>query len=552
MLHAAFRSEPQVDLELRPRARNDRHAASAERVRRGRCPPLVVASTTMVYGPRADNPNFLTEDHPLRGHPDAHNVQNRVEAEQLVAAWRARHPAVEVSVLRPCWIAGPSYEDAVTRYFSRGVVPTLLGYDPLAAGRARGRLPPRLRDCAPRGASGHVQRRRPRRRAALDVAPHRRQAAASDPGAAPLPRRQLPVAGADGGPAGGVSSTTCASSSWPTARAASRPSASPSTRPSRPGCPSSLPAACGAIGRATVTGPGPEPSEPRRHPRARPRRTPPRAPRAPRGGGCCGLRARFERATSSTCSTGSVGSPTASGCRSARSRSTSSGSTRPPSIASRPLLSFLASAGGGSRSRARAGCRARARALRGQSLGAAALGRARCSRTGSKSATHGDRPRFLVADWLITLPFAQPTLARLGGVRACRENAAAPAAQRSLGHRVSGRCEGRHQAVRGSLPRAALRARRRGAGRARGGRAARPGLRRRAPRRHTRFSFKVETLARSVGLPFVPVTPTFPWLGPLGLLPLPVEVADPFRRADRRRRARPRRRARRDPDLAHQ
>jgi hypothetical protein len=35
----------------------------------------------------------------------------------------------------------------------------------------------------------------------------------------------------------------------------------------------------------------------------------------------------------------------------------------------------------------------------------------------------GDRPRFLVADWLITLPFVQPYLARLGGVRACRENA---------------------------------------------------------------------------------------------------------------------------------
>ena len=33
------------------------------------------------------------------------------------------------------------------------------------------------------------------------------------------------------------------------------------------------------------------------------------------------------------------------------------------------------------------------------------------------------RPRFLIADWLITLPFVQPALARLGGVRACRENA---------------------------------------------------------------------------------------------------------------------------------
>jgi 1-acyl-sn-glycerol-3-phosphate acyltransferase len=33
--------------------------------------------------------------------------------------------------------------------------------------------------------------------------------------------------------------------------------------------------------------------------------------------------------------------------------------------------------------------------------------------------------------------------------------------------------------------------------------------------------FKVETFARMAGLPFLPVTPTFPWLGPLGLVPLP-------------------------------
>jgi 1-acyl-sn-glycerol-3-phosphate acyltransferase len=33
--------------------------------------------------------------------------------------------------------------------------------------------------------------------------------------------------------------------------------------------------------------------------------------------------------------------------------------------------------------------------------------------------------------------------------------------------------------------------------------------------------FKLRTAARMVGLPFVPVTPTFPWLGPAGLLPLP-------------------------------
>lgn len=39
------------------------------------------------------------------------------------------------------------------------------------------------------------------------------------------------------------------------------------------------------------------------------------------------------------------------------------------------------------------------------------------------------------------------------------------------------------------------------------------------------------TLARLLGLPYVPVTPTFPWLGPLGLVPLPtkwlIEFSEP-------------------------
>jgi 1-acyl-sn-glycerol-3-phosphate acyltransferase len=41
-----------------------------------------------------------------------------------------------------------------------------------------------------------------------------------------------------------------------------------------------------------------------------------------------------------------------------------------------------------------------------------------------------------------------------------------------------------------------------------------------------------KTLARAVGAPFAPITPTFPWLGPLGLIPLPsrwrIEFCEPI------------------------
>jgi 1-acyl-sn-glycerol-3-phosphate acyltransferase len=32
---------------------------------------------------------------------------------------------------------------------------------------------------------------------------------------------------------------------------------------------------------------------------------------------------------------------------------------------------------------------------------------------------------------------------------------------------------------------------------------------------------RAKTLARLLNLPYLPITPTFPWLGPLGLVPLP-------------------------------
>ena len=35
--------------------------------------------------------------------------------------------------------------------------------------------------------------------------------------------------------------------------------------------------------------------------------------------------------------------------------------------------------------------------------------------------------------------------------------------------------------------------------------------------------WRTEVFADLLGLPFLPITPTFPWLGPLGLVPLPAQ-----------------------------
>lgn len=131
VVHAAFRRNPTPDLEYDHELEtvgslHVMNACASAKISR-----LVWLSSTMLYGPWPDNPNFLTETHPLRGHPDAHSVNNRVEGEVLLARWRARHPGTNVSVLRCAWVMGPSFEDHVVRHFASPVVTTLLGYDPL-------------------------------------------------------------------------------------------------------------------------------------------------------------------------------------------------------------------------------------------------------------------------------------------------------------------------------------------------------------------------------------------------------------------------------------
>jgi UDP-glucose 4-epimerase len=131
LVHAAFRREPTPDVELDHEIEtigslHVMNACAAAKVKR-----LVMASSTMLYGPRPDNPNYLTEAHPLHGHPGAHCVQDRVEVERLLSEWSVRHPDTEVTVLRACWTLGPTHWDQVVRYLSLPVVPMVLGYDPL-------------------------------------------------------------------------------------------------------------------------------------------------------------------------------------------------------------------------------------------------------------------------------------------------------------------------------------------------------------------------------------------------------------------------------------
>jgi UDP-glucose 4-epimerase len=93
---------------------------------------LVVWSQTVVYGAHPLNPNFITEDHPLRGDSSRSRfVKDKVEVEKQIRRFRAENTDTHVTTLRTAATLGPTIRNFATRFFSRPVAPTLMGFDPL-------------------------------------------------------------------------------------------------------------------------------------------------------------------------------------------------------------------------------------------------------------------------------------------------------------------------------------------------------------------------------------------------------------------------------------
>jgi UDP-glucose 4-epimerase len=105
---------------------------------------VVVSSQTLLYGPHPSNPNFLRENAPLRGirggrspfgrafgQGECSFLADKIDAEREIDRFAKDRPDVSVATLRFAPILGPTVRTWVTRWLSRRIVPTLLGFDPL-------------------------------------------------------------------------------------------------------------------------------------------------------------------------------------------------------------------------------------------------------------------------------------------------------------------------------------------------------------------------------------------------------------------------------------
>ena len=91
---------------------------------------VVVLSSADVYGPRPDNPQFLTEEAPLLAAQRFPQMRDLVEIDHLVSTffWKARE--IETVILRPVHILG-SVHNAPSNYLRLDPTPVLLGFDPM-------------------------------------------------------------------------------------------------------------------------------------------------------------------------------------------------------------------------------------------------------------------------------------------------------------------------------------------------------------------------------------------------------------------------------------
>lgn len=83
---------------------------------------ITVASSGAAYGYCPDNPEWLDEEHPLRGNPEFGYSDNKRRVEEMLAVYREKYPRLKQLIFRPCSIVGATTQNRISELFSGGSV----------------------------------------------------------------------------------------------------------------------------------------------------------------------------------------------------------------------------------------------------------------------------------------------------------------------------------------------------------------------------------------------------------------------------------------------
>ncbi len=91
---------------------------------------LLYLSSNTAYGPNSDNPDYLTEDMPLRPTPGFLYSWDKGEADQMFQDFMKENPEYCVTIVRACPVLGPRGGGSVSAGMYQMVMMRLQGYNP--------------------------------------------------------------------------------------------------------------------------------------------------------------------------------------------------------------------------------------------------------------------------------------------------------------------------------------------------------------------------------------------------------------------------------------
>ena len=80
---------------------------------------LTITSSGAAYGYHADNPEWLTENHELRGNEEFSYSRHKRLVESLLAEFSQQQDTTQILILRPCTVLGKTTNNKITALFER-------------------------------------------------------------------------------------------------------------------------------------------------------------------------------------------------------------------------------------------------------------------------------------------------------------------------------------------------------------------------------------------------------------------------------------------------
>ena len=92
---------------------------------------VIVLSTFFVYGASPYNAALISEDQPLKASELTMDLVDSVELENLANIYLWKYPELNITILRPCNIAGPGVLNSMSLLLSKTLTPVLMGFSPM-------------------------------------------------------------------------------------------------------------------------------------------------------------------------------------------------------------------------------------------------------------------------------------------------------------------------------------------------------------------------------------------------------------------------------------